>query len=263
MKEKLSSSLKDFVTGIAVVFKAFGIFVSNTAYWKSLALPVAISTLIYATIVFCSFYWLFPAAEALIPAPAADSGFLAFLYKIWQFIVGAGVVMLCGGIIAVSYSMLFFVLAGPFADRLAERIEFERYGIEPPRESLRSMAKLILVSIYDGLELNCKVILATSVIFIFAFFLPVVGYPLLFVVNGYFYGIAFMVFSAEHHRVRHKEFMAMVKQRRALCAGFGMLVFLSTYVPLLPIIVYQVGVIAGVILFNEKLLSLPVVRSDD
>ena len=244
-------ALKKFLAGFFMPFKAMAMFMFKPKYWHYMAIPLSINLFIYGVIGILCFIYLTPAIKSLFSEPAPDVWY-HFLYTIWQWIAISLSIVIYGTTVALSFSLLFFIVAAPFADMLAEKIEVDVYNYETKINGIKEYIKLFMNSIYDGVKLNIKVILVTIPLFLLTF-IPIVGFLPLFIVSSYFYGSTFLVFSSEHHRVRHKEFLKKMKENRSLCLGLGVCLYLSNYIPLLPVIVYPAGVIAGTMIFNEYL----------
>ncbi|UDQ98975.1 EI24 domain-containing protein [Lentisphaerota bacterium WC36G] len=243
--------IQKFLKGFFMPFKTMFMFMFKPRYWHYFAIPLTINIVIYFVVSLLCYFYVFPFIDSLFSEPNPDAWYY-FVYRIWNWIAAILTVVIFGFSIAFSFSMLFFIVAAPFADMLAEKIESDVYGLEPPKYTFLTYLKLFAISIYDGLILNLKIFCATAVLFPFSF-IPVVGFVPMFIASSYFYGVTFLSFSSEHHQVRHKEFLQKMKENRSLCLGLGLCLYLSNYIPLLPIIVYPAGVIAGTIVFNEYL----------
>ena len=245
------SAMKKFFAGFFMPFKAMTMFMFKPKYWHYMAIPLSINLFIYGVIGILCFMYLPSTIRELFSEPSPEVWY-HFVYTIWTWIAMALTIVIYGTAIAFSFSLLFFIIAAPFADMLAEKIEFEIYNHEIKINGIKEYIKLFSASIYDGILLNIKIILVTIALFPLTF-IPVIGFLPLFIVSSYFYGSTFLVFSSEHHRVRHKDFFKKMKENRPLCLGLGVCLYLSNYIPLLPIIIYPAGVIAGTMIFNEYL----------
>ncbi len=245
--------VNQFFTGFFMPFKALKLFLFKPKYWHYLALPLGINILIYGILAFLCWLYIFPVINNFIATPDPDS-YWQWLYTIWNFVAGFITIILYGITIVFGFSLLFFVVAAPFADLLAERIEADIYNYEIKVNGFKEYLRLFTVSIYDGIVLNIKILIVTILFFPLTF-IPIIGFLPLFIVSSYFYGTAFLVFSSEHHRVRQKEFLKKMKENFWLCLGLGLCLYLSNYIPLLPIIIYPAGVIAGTMIFNEYLTN--------
>lgn len=202
------------------------------------------------------FAFLHPWLSSFLPEPAEYSDWIRWLIYPLRYLFHLSMIILGLMITLLTITAVYFTVSAPFFDKMTLIIEKESYNFEEKKLDTKEAAKYLGVSIYNSALLNLQALFWGIVLFPLSFFVPYVGTVIYTLVVGYFFGLPFLMYSAEHRLMGRKDFKACLKGRRMLVLGFGTAAYFLLLVPLLAIPLLPIAVAGGAILFNEEIDNL-------
>jgi len=252
LKRGFSNFIADFLKGGTYPFKAFGAIIRLPSCWTWISWPVFINFLIYILLGYFYFVFLIPWVLQYLPS-AESSAVLHWTYMALKTLIGTVLVILAVILFIISFTFCFFLIAPPFLDRLSLEIEKGAYSLKISEEGdWKTLFAEIALSIRNSLHLTLYMLLWTVILFPLNFLIPYVGFLPGFLVSGYYLGLSFFVYSAEHRKLSIKDLKKLAKNRKALVLGFGITTYFALFVPFLAIIFLPCAVAGGTMLYNEN-----------
>jgi CysZ protein len=221
-------------------------------------LPLAFNVLLFGTLYWLAGSWLTGWLGALGAGWQLEGG-LAFLNSAiaaarWLLQALAWLALLM--LLASSFTIAVQLIAAPFMGLLAEQID-RRVATSPlPDESLPAMVRRTfrreLRKTWDWLWRT----LLVGLLVLMLWLIPVINLaaPLIwFLWSGWLLGLQYIDYGADTRQVPFLTMKAAARREPWLVLGFGALVLAITLVPLSNLVVMPVAVIAGVLIWHERL----------
>ena len=152
-------------------------------------------------------------------------------------------------ILGMTVSTLYEMFGGFFFDSLVDHYETGKYGPRPVAITWKSSLKYSFESILFGI----KTALAFCGLFIISIFFPVIGQILLIICMGYFFGISYIICSANRNGMTIAQLKQAVSKKTFIILGFGVSAYFLLMIPLAAIIFLPGLVLGGSELFNLEL----------
>ena len=233
-----------FLSGVSVLFEGLRFLAARTALWPWVALPAALMGVGVFSVAWWVWTWTPAAFAAVLPAP--DGG---LLFGLWWGLVGYVMLVLfaAGAVVAWAASTL---LATPFYDVLAERVEAELLDREPPAltvelalgDAARSIGHTLLAGALFGLASALVALLAlvpfVDVLVPFA----ELGLTALFVARE------LLDFPLSRRRLAFGDKLAFFWAHLGPFAGLGAVATALLWVPVLNLIVMPAAVVGATLL---------------
>jgi len=111
----------------------------------------------------------------------------------------------------------------------------------------------ILLGVKNSIILAVITLFWTLVFFVGNFILPGICAVIGFMVIGYYYGISFLVYSAELRLIPYGKLRAIVKGYKMEVLGFGAVCYTFIVIPFVAVVFLPIAVVGGTMLYNEFL----------
>jgi len=218
----------------------------HPALLKFVTIPLAINTLIFASLLGIGFSYISDLMTAMLAQIPDWLGFIAWI--LWPLIV-----ITVGLISGYLFTSVALIIASPFNALLAEKAEelvtgepvdaLEGIGaalLSIPKSVLRELAKLLYY-------------LPMALLALLLSLIPGVGALAWLLLGAWMMSIQFVDYPMDNHQLDFTEVKRAVRSRRLSSLGFGGLVALCTGIPLLNFFVVPAAVVGATLLWCEEL----------
>lgn len=246
----MKTSLKNLLEGAILPFRAMAEFFIHPRYWLYALLPVILCTALYLLGAFAFFYYALPWVESSVPATWTAH----FWGEVLLWLLRLTAVILVLTLFLFTFTTAFTIIAAPFIDLLAEVFERRKYHFDFRCNGWRDYFHYNVMSMVNSARVGFKILLWAVVLFPINLLLPGPGIFLTAPIIGYYFGITMLVYASEHRRIRYADFISDLRGSRMAILGMGTVFFLLLMIPFAAIICLPVAVIAGTMLYNEKVL---------
>jgi uncharacterized protein involved in cysteine biosynthesis len=188
-----------------------------------------------------------------VPEPEACSEWMRYLLCPLRWLINVSVVLFGIMITLLTITSLYFAVSSPFFDRMTLKMEKECFAFSEPEMSRKQALCYFGMSIYNAAVLNLKTLFWGVLLFPLSLLIPYLGTIIYSLVVGYFFGLSFLQYSAEHRIMSQKDFKESLNGNRLKVLGFGTSAYFLLFIPLLAIPLIPIAVAGGVILFNTEL----------
>ena len=242
--------LSRFLQGSYIPLKAMIFFTQNKAFWRYISIPVIINFFIY--IVFFIFFWnyLLPLSD-IFKITSEPGTWYAWALDGYNWLVGFTTVLTMLAISSFSFIYVLLIIEAPFLALLSERIEKELYGNEFDTAGWKNMARSLILGLKNSAILGAITLFWTAIFFVGNFILPGISTILGILVIGYYYGISFLVYSAELRMLPYAELRKLVRGNRMEVLGLGTICYLIILIPFIAVVFLPIAVVSGTMLYNE------------
>ncbi len=245
--------LKDFSIGVSALFRGFKLFLTRPRYWHYVLWPLFFSFILYVLGFWLYFEYLHPLLMRLLPEPAAYPEWSRCLVYPLRWLVNISIFLFGVMLTLLTVTAMYFALSAPFFDRMTLKMEKDCFAFSPPALNSRQSICYFGKSILNASILNLKTLFWAIVLFPLSFFVPYAGVIVYSFVVGYFFGLSFLLYSAEHRAMSRAEFKQSLNGKRMKVLGFGAATYFLLFIPLLAIPLLPIAVAGGVVLFNKEL----------
>ena len=152
-------------------------------------------------------------------------------------------------ILGMTVGTLYEVFGGFFFDSLVDHYETGKYGPRPGVITWKLSLKYSIESLLFGI----RTALAFCGLFIISLFFPVIGQILLIIGMGYFFGLSYIICSANRNGTTIGQLKKAAGKRIFVILGFGVSAYFLLMIPLTAIIFLPGLVLGGSELFNREL----------
>ena len=236
--------MTDFFHGCSFVFKGIKAFYNHGPAMKYSAIPICLMFVFYGlttVLVFWGCYEMNGQLETMTaswPEWLRDS--LIFLTDV---LLGAVALLLFLGTASAIYEMF----AGLFFDAMVEAFEKEKFFFSLPEMTREQMWKYWL----DGIAWGLGTILLFLPLFVVSSLIPLIGPAFAIAVMGYRFAVACLLSTSFNHRIGLGGLLQIIKFRKSLVLGYGVMAYLIMMVPILPIFLLPGIVLGGTLLYRE------------
>ena len=240
---------ESFISGAACVFRGTAEFYSDRSLWRYAVFPVILLLVLYLVLGAC----------IVIGAQKVSASVEQYILKLpaWCALLSQiapgffSVVFLIAGTVffLTVLSSLYEVCGSFFFDRLVESYELKRYGIEPVKSSLSSLAVFVANSASYCLK-TCVLLCVLSVI---ALLFPLSGELILLLVMGKRIGISYSAAAWFSRGYTFKECCRIAETNRSAVWGYGIMTYIILLVPAAMIFLLPGAVVGAVILRHEQI----------
>ncbi|MCF6175678.1 MAG: EI24 domain-containing protein [Victivallaceae bacterium] len=248
--------VKQFFIGVMLIFRGMGLFIRRPRCWSYLTVPVIINIALYGAGIWLMFVYIWPWVMGWLPMPPAE-----WWNQLWsiplEILTSVVLILIVALVFIFTFTMAFFVIAAPFLDRLTLFIEREDYNSQFKIESKSHFVVYCWSSLKRSLKIWLMMLLWSIILLPLGWLVPAVGMIPFVLVISYYFALSFLVYSAEHYQLSSQQFRTLIKGKRMIIFGFGLVAYFALLIPFLAIPMLPIMVISGVILFNEHLLPKP------
>ncbi len=246
--------ISEFIKGAMLPVKALKLFFKDTSYWHYISIPVIINFFIY--IGFFLFFWnvLLPMAD-IFKVTFNHETWYAWFLQAYNWCVGFATIITMLAISAFSFIYVLLIVEAPFLALLSERIEKDIYGNEFDTAGFKNILRSILLGLKNSVILGVITLFWTTIFFFGNFIIPGVSTAIGIFVIGYYYGISFLVYSAELRMHSFTQLRKMIRTNRMEVLGLGVVCYLIILIPFVAIVFLPIAVVSGTMLFNEYIVE--------
>lgn len=250
--------LSDGVRGFRLPFQSVPFLFQHRTLWKWALLPALVNCLVFVA-AFSVFLWAYPSLYDLVTSflqvesPTTWYGWLWVApLRALAWIVGVLLILASIAILYLAFLLLGTVIASPFLDVLAQRVEeITTAQMAGERPTLRGIWSSFSVSAVAELR-RAGFFFAVQIALFLLGFIPLLApftmaTAALFTVL--FLPLQYAGFTMDHRLMTFTQRRRLVWQHRWLMLGFGAAAFLTLLVPLLNFICLPILVVGGTLLF--------------
>ena len=241
--------IRDFIKGVSYLFCGIRIFFHDRGSWKYALFPWCFLAVIY----FITFRIIAGLTncfsekidQLMSNLPAWFSWLAGLICGLSHFLgIIAGILIL-----GMTVGTLYEMFGGFFFDSLVDHYETGKYGPRPVVITWKSSLKYSIESFLFGI----RTALAFCGLFIISLFFPVIGQILLIISMGYFFGLSYIICSANRNGRTIGQLKKAAGKRIFIILGFGVSAYFLLMIPLAAIIFLPGLVLGGSELFNREL----------
>jgi CysZ protein len=241
--------MSDFAYGFFYPFRCIPLFFKKPKLILFSIVPVLINLLIYGTIFYFTFRWIYNTSSSITGAGAPDA---VFYQELLHILVLFTTIILLLVICYFFFITIGGIISAPFNEQLSLIVEEEltRVKYANPRgfwaDSWMSIkAEVVKLGFY----------LSISVPLFFLNFIPVVGFIfniLNIIFSSFYNALDFLDIPMTRREIRLKEKIKITNRRGMLSYGFGAIAFIIMFVPVINVLLKPLLVVSGTSLFFEK-----------
>ncbi|MFC3907674.1 sulfate transporter CysZ [Legionella dresdenensis] len=207
-------------------------------------LPIIFNLLLFISFFYCLYYFFYPYSADLLELLPAWLGFLHVVFLAIYFVS-------CFLFFLSTFTVFCNLLAAPFNGLLAEKAQYMLYKEIIPE---LSFATIVVRSIKRQLQF-IGYFIPRFLLMCLLFFIPVVHpiYPLLwFFFNAWILSVQYQDFAMDNNLVSFEAMKNAIYLNKSQTLGFGSLINLLSFIPVLNIIVMPAAVIGGVFMYHSQ-----------
>lgn len=243
-----------FLKGATLPLRATKIFFKDKSYWQYVSIPIIINFFLYIASFWFFWNYLLPMSDTLKVSLDPGAWYL-WLEKVYNWCVSFATVITMLAVSAFSFIYVLLIVEAPFLALLSERVEKELYGNDFDASGVKNIVKSILLGLKNSVVLGVITLFWTVVFFVGNLIIPGVSTVLGVLVIGFYYGISFLVYSAELRFTSYSQLRVMVKRKKLEVLGLGVVCYLIVLIPFIAIIFLPIAVMSGTMLYNEVLIT--------
>lgn len=256
-----TSRVKDFFSGAGYLVRGIGWVARRPAQWLFGLIPALIVLVAYVAALGALALNLGDLAAFV--TPFAD-GWSEGMRSSVRVVAGVAIFGAALFVAVLTFTALTLLVGDPFYEAIAVRVE-ESEGGAPPEAEVP-----FLVSVWRAVK-DAALLGVVAVGFALVFFvcglLPVVGQTVVpvvaAVVSGYFLASELTSVALERRGILRRERFALLKQRRAVVLGFGVVTFLVFLVPFGAVLAMPGAVAGATLLVRERVAVTPGITGGD
>lgn len=239
--------INNFFHGMMYLLRGFRHLGTN-GLKRFIILPVAVNFLLFAGLFYILHYYLLNYTYYYLDKLPAWLHFLSWIFFI-IFIISFLVLFL------LMFTVIFNLIAAPINGLLAEQTQKLLFQSTVPSTPFTQIALRSIKRQGQFLGYFLPRLLGMGVLFFVPFMQFV--YPFLwFFFAAWMLGIQYQDFAMDNNLINFKEMMQKIKENKLQTLGFGSLINLVSFIPILNILVMPAAIIGSVILYCEQNKSL-------
>lgn len=233
------------IRGATTLWRGAGFLMARPALWPLVALPVAVSTAIFALLAWAALRYAPALLDRWLPAPA---GWGHLLY--WPGVVAAW--MLIALLLLLAFYVGSILLAGPLYGRLALRVLGILRGT-PVEGPTGFVANVLRPAANTALRLGLVLLLMPLN------FVPVAGIIVGPIVASFFLATEFLDFPFDTLKppVGFSDRQRYLWRHRRDALGFGAMTLVALAIPVVDLVMIPCAVAGAVLFFHERPDGLP------
>lgn len=243
-------SIRRFVNGFLSTFAAIRYLFQRPKVVWYMIVPALLTVIVFTLLILFSLEYLSTWLETELPIVEDDSWVGVVVYY--------GAVILLAAVLIMSSGYAFLsatkIIAAPFNDLLSERIEKEyNPTYSEPDDPVAHLIKWLLPSIWEEIK-KVTLIIGGFVVLNLLNLLPgaqLIATPLLIAYSILVISVDFTDYAMARRLWSVKRKIAFVRTYLPEFIGFGTSVFLLILIPFMVLIVVQIAVIGGTLLFID------------
>ena len=235
--------MNDFLLGMVYLLRGAGHLLTN-GLKRYILLPVAFNFILFAGLFYLIYHYLFPYTYYYIDQLPS---WLSFLSGVLLVILFISFFLL----FLSMFTVLFNLVAAPFNGLLAEKAQHLLFNSAIPTLSFSEITIRSIKRQGKFLSYFVPRFVLMCILFFVPFIQPV--YPLLwFLFNAWMLSIQYQDFAMDNNLVGFQDMQQKIGRTKLASLGFGSLINLVSFIPILNILIMPSAVIGGVILYCEQ-----------
>lgn len=215
---------------------------------RFIIIPILFNLILFTGLFFLIYYYVLPYAHHYIDKLPS---WLSFFSSVFFIVFVSGFILL----FLAMFTVMFNVLAAPFNGLLAERTQYLLYGHSIPSLSFTAMAVRALKRQLQFLIYFLPRFAGVGILFFIPFLQSI--YPFLwFLFTAWMLSMQFQDLPLDNNLVSFQGMRRFVKEERALSLGFGSLINLLSFIPIINFLIMPAAVIGSTILYCERQIVL-------
>jgi len=238
--------MRDLIIGARSVWTGFSLL-RQPRIRRYALLPFLLSALMFAGIVYfgaSQFDRLIDACLANVP------GWLSWLGAVLWFVFAALAIL----VLVFTFALIASLVSSPFNGPLAAAVEQHLAGAGPPTlgwgQTIRRMPVTLVVELAKVLF-----VLVAAVPFLVLFWIPIINVaapPLWFLFSAWVIAFGSLDYAMSNHGASFGQIRRAMRERPALCFGFGAMALLFLAVPIVNLVAVPASVCGGAVLWVEE-----------
>ena len=235
----ICSSRLGFVHGLKSLPRACGVLLRAPRILLWLIPPLLITLLFNVLAFYFGYGWLNSWMKSLLP----QSWDAAWLQALIGVLCAVAVIFLLGW----SFAWVYLTITSPFQDFISAAVEREIHGTAGPEpEGWNGFLRSIWQSVVQAIVLTLL-----TLIFLVIGFVPLLGAIVFFIWSAFALGYAFVSIPPGRMAQRFSERLAFVRRHRGAVLGLGVVIAITSLLPILNVICLPIFVIAGTLLYLD------------
>jgi CysZ protein len=237
-----------FLRGMWYMVRGFRAL-STPGLKRYIVLPILLNILLFAGLFYFSYHYLYPYANHYLDKLPSWLSFLSGVFFI-LFIICFFLLFL------YLFTVVFNIIAAPFNSLLAEKAQTILYKLPIPSQPFYEMAIRSMKRQGQFLFYYLSRLLIVALLFFVPFIQPV--YPFIwFLFTAWIISIQYQDFAMDNNLVRFKEMQEQVKDNKMRSLGFGTLINLTSFIPLLNLLIMPAAVIGSIMIYCDSRINPP------
>lgn len=241
--------MSDFAYGFFYPFRCIPLFFRKPKLILFSIVPVLINLLIYGTIFYFTFRWIYNTSSSVTGADSPDA---LFYQELLHILVLFTTIILLLVICYFFFITIGGIISAPFNEQLSLIVEEELTHVKyvNPRGFFADSWISIKAEI-----LKLGFYLSISIPLFFLNFIPVIGFifSILNIIFSSFYNaLDFLDIPMTRKEIRLKDKIRITNRGGMLSYGFGAIAFIIMFVPVINVLLKPLLVVSGTSLFFEK-----------
>jgi len=245
--------MSDFLQGMAYLLLGVK-YLLTKGLKRYIVLPIAFNFVLFIGLFYLVYHYLFPYSYYYLDKLPSWLSFLSGVLLV-IFIISFFLLFLS------MFTVLFNLIAAPFNGLLAEKAQKCLYGTSIPSLTFSQIAIRSIKRQGQFIRFFLPRFLAMCVLFFVPFIHPV--YPFLwFIFNAWILSVQYQDFAMDNNLVDFQQMRERIKKNKMVSLGFGSLINLLSFVPVVNILTMPAAVIGGVLIYDEqhKTLYKPAIK---
>lgn len=233
----------NFIRGMRYLLQGFN-HLLTPGLKRFIIIPILFNLMLFTGLFFLIYYYVLPYAHHYIDKLPSWLSFFSSVFFI-LFVIGFILLFLA------MFTVMFNVIAAPFNGLLAEKTQYLLYGDSIPSISFTTMTVRTLKRQLQFLIYFLPRFAGVC----FLFFVPFIQsiYPFLwFLFTAWMLSMQFQDLPLDNNLVSFQEMRQRVKEDKALSLGFGSLINLLSFIPIINFLIMPAAVIGSTILYCER-----------
>lgn len=235
--------MNEFIRGFFYLLSGFR-HLGTKGLKRFIILPLAFNILLFVGLFYLTQHYLIPYSYYYLDKLPSWLSFLSGVFFI-LFLLSFLLFFLS------TFTVFFNLIAAPFNGLLAEKTQALLYHSAIPALPFKTIAVRTIKRQYQFLRYFLPRFFMIGLLFFVPFIHPF--YPFIwFVFNAWMLSMQYQDFVMDNNLVDFAEMKEKLQNRRMLTLGFGSIINIFSFIPLLNLLTMPIAVISGVILFCEN-----------
>lgn len=235
--------MNNFIRGIVYLLIGFK-YLGTKGLKRFIILPIMFNFLLFVGLYYLTVHFILPYSYYYLDQLPT---WLSFLTNVFFFIFLISFLLF----FLATFSVFLNLIAAPFNGLLAEKAQLLFYHSAIPSLPFKTIA-------LRSIKRQCQFLayfLPRLLILSLLFFVPLIHpfYPFIwFIFNAWILSLQYQDFAMDNNLIEFEEMRTRLEENRMLTLGFGSVINIVIFIPILNLFIMPVAVISGVILFCEK-----------